>query len=419
MNVPPFTRPQGDPAAILSAAARIGNLAGTGQTALTTFNTATANMLKSWSTPIAVQFAQLAGAHTKRLTAAIGQVEGAAGAVKGYGQALQAAQQTIDALTAQWQGQQQTLEGHTPSGEALPGRSTAIQEQGRIESDAAQELARFERIGKGLAATLDESTTILAGNLGGKSPEQLFTQVLGAWNEISPEFKLATTGGKVIGIITKSAGAARAVKTYADANRAETLLRQTRGLALATAGVLIRDGGKYNRIPGQLGILARDIKDAQRVADGAKAVAQSRYLAFYKAIVPASRFSKGLAVAGIVGGGYDLVANPLGETGARRGVSVTMDIVGIGASGTAMAAAAGALTLGPVGVGVVAGALVVTAAWGAGTYVYDHWDGIKQGASTAAHWVGDTTKNAAKSVGKGMKNLAGDVGHAVTGLFSW
>jgi hypothetical protein len=426
MSAPPFTRPSGDPATILSAANQIGGIATGGQTALTNFTNATTSMLKDWQTPVATEFAQLAGAHTKRLSAAVSQIEGAAGAVKGYGQALQAAQESIDAFTAAWQGQQQTVDGATSTGEPLAGRSDAIREQGRIEEQARQELTRFDRTAKGMTALLDDSTTALAGGgAAGKTPEQLFDSVMGAWKQINPGIKLGLTGAKVYGVVTKTSQALTAVRTYADANRAATLLQQTKGLALATAKVLIQDGGRYNRIPGQLGMLARDIRDARRVADAASTVAETRYLTFYKSIVPVTRLSKGLAIAGIAGGAYDLFANPLNETGVRRGVSVTMDVVGIGASGAALAASAGLLTLGPVGVGIIAGALVATAAWGAGTYIYDHWDGITKGVSTAGKWIGDKATDAAGAVadtavkvGKKVKDLAGGVGKAVCELFS-
>ncbi|MDQ1289220.1 MAG: hypothetical protein QG622_2786 [Actinomycetota bacterium] len=418
MSAPPFTRPQGDPGSILAAASKIGAVATGGQTALTTFTGATTGMLKDWDTPVATEFAQLAGSHTVRLTAAVEQVEGAAGAVKGYGDALRAVQESIDALTAAWNGQQRTVEERSASGEPLPGRSEAIREQARIEGDASRELDRFDRTRRSLTTMLDDSTGVLVAAPAGKNPEQLFGIVMGAWTQISPEVKLGLTGGKVVGIVTKATPAVKAVRTYADANRAETLLRQTRGLALATAKVLLQDGGRYNRIPGQVGVLARDIRDAKQVADGARTVAESRYLNFYKAAVPVSRFSKGLAIAGIAGGAYDLIANPLDETGARRGVSVTMDVVGIGASGVGLAAAAGLVTLGPVGVGIVAGALVVTAAWGVGTYVYDHWDDIEKGVSTATKWVGDQATKATKKVTNGVRNMVGGVGKAVSGLFS-
>jgi len=427
MSTPPFRRPPGDPATILAAADSIGRAAGVVDTARSTFTAGTGTALRGWDTDIGTEFARLSGSASNRVAGAVTQVEGAAGLVKGFGDALLAAQDTIDALAAQWQAEQQRIEAvvgiDDPSAQQQSARSSAVSAQGRIEREAESALSDLRSVERRIAAQLDAGTDTLVAGSGAMSPEQLYNRVLTAWGDIAPtyrEFKAgASAAGSLYRVVGVPARAVRAVRAYADANRAATLAAQTRNLALAEAAALMRGG--TNRIPGQIGILARDIAAARRVADAASEVSAARHTNLYRSIVPASRFAKGLAVVGVVGGLYDLFWNPQGETGLRRGVSMGVDVVGVAAGTTGLLAAAGVIApLGPVGLALVGGGLVVAGAWAAGTYIYDHWDDITHGVDVATDWVGErfteageTIEGAADAVG----DLVGGIGDAVGGLF--
>lgn len=418
----PFKRPPGDPAAVFAAATSIGTASGNSSKALTTFKSGTSTALERWDAPIATDFATMSGAASNRMSATVTQLEGASALVKSYGDALLAAQDSIDALTAQWNAQQDKID---KAGDDQTVRSEAIKEQGRIEGDATTALSRLSSIEKRIAGHIDEGTSALVPGAAGKSPEELYNQVMSAWAGIKPTYaeikRGVLTPVKIYSAVNRGTRAALAVKAYADGNRAASLFNGVKNGILAQAAALIREGGAYNRIPGQLGILARDIADARRVADAASELSATRYANFYKAVVPASRFMKGLAVVGVVGSLYDLFANPLGETGARRNISIGVDIIGAAAGGTALAASMGLIALGPVGVGIVAGGLIIAGAWAAGTYIYDHWDDITHGVDVATDWVGDRLSDAGDAIGDAADSV-GDaisgVGDAIGGLFS-
>ncbi|ONI67116.1 hypothetical protein BWI15_28525 [Kribbella sp. ALI-6-A] len=168
--------------------------------------------------------------------------------------------------------------------------------------------------------------------------------------------------------------------------RAQNLYRGIEGLITAHLTALGKSPSEINRA--LAGIEQRNLLQARGVADAAQQLADSRYADFAKAVVPASKFMKSVAGVGVVSDAYDLIKNPDGETGVRRGISVAADLAGIGAGGAALAAGAGLVALTPVGLGLVAAGLVFSGGWAAGEYVYDHWDDITHGAQVAGDWVG-------------------------------
>ncbi len=132
-----------------------------------------------------------------------------------------------------------------------------------------------------------------------------------------------------------------------------------------------------------------------------------------RAGLPMSKFAKGMAGIGILASGYDLFANPDGHSGARRGVDIGMDVVGIGAAGTGLAVATGVLAVTPVGLTVIAVAGGVTAAWAAGSYIYDHWDDITDGVDAAKDWVGDRASDLVDGAG----DVVDDIGDGISGAW--
>jgi hypothetical protein len=110
-----------------------------------------------------------------------------------------------------------------------------------------------------------------------------------------------------------------------------------------------------------------------------------------------SRFSKSIAVLGVASGIYDLAANPNGDTGLRRDVDYLGDAAGIVGGGGTLLIAAGIITA-PIAGPIVLGATVIAAGVAVGTLIYDHWDDITDGVSTAYDWTQDRLGDAADAV---------------------
>ena len=87
----------------------------------------------------------------------------------------------------------------------------------------------------------------------------------------------------------------------------------------------------------------------------------------------------------VTGGGYD---------GARGWATRGFGLAGAGGAATLLAANAGLLALGPVGIGIAAVAVLGYGLWSAGNLIYDHWDDITAFASGATDWAGDRLSDA-------------------------
>lgn len=116
-----------------------------------------------------------------------------------------------------------------------------------------------------------------------------------------------------------------------------------------------------------------------------------------------SKFSKGVAGLTLLSGIYDIAANPSDHSGVRRGIDITGDAAGIVGGGGTLLLAAGVLTA-PIAAPIVLGATVICAGIALGSLIYDHWDDIKSGVSTAYNWT---------------KDRLGDVGDAVDDAANW
>jgi hypothetical protein len=150
-----------------------------------------------------------------------------------------------------------------------------------------------------------------------------------------------------------------------------------------------------------------------KAVEGARAAHTAGRVAFVDSILLTSKFAKVTGVLGIVGGAYDM-ANP--DHDGWRGVGDRgAGFLSAAGSSAALLATVGAIApLGPVGAGIVAGALIVSAVWVGTNYVVDHWDDIKHGTATAARWVEDKTADAGRWAG----GQAAKAWKGVKGLFS-
>ncbi|BCW56816.1 MULTISPECIES: hypothetical protein [Micrococcaceae] len=152
---------------------------------------------------------------------------------------------------------------------------------------------------------------------------------------------------------------------------------------------------------------------------------------FSQAFQDASKFSKGLRVAGalaaplnIVGGISDMI-NPQhdGWRGTGDRVAGGLSVVG-GVGSIMLMTAGGAALLGPIGAPIVIGAGIVAGAWALGNLVADNWDSISNFARNPGSYIADGAKEVAgfaKDVGSkvadGVSDAAKSVGNFVGGIF--
>lgn len=176
--------------------------------------------------------------------------------------------------------------------------------------------------------------------------------------------------------------------------RASLALLQGQHLADAEVDAVIHLFGDINdpRVLRQYFASQEQLNDlTQAAVDAARTRAG---FSWTEAAAATGKFSKFFAGLGLASSIYDIGWNPDDHTGARRVADVTMDGVGIvggvGALALGTEALAGAALLAnPVTGPIVVGCLVAAGAYAAGTYIYDHWDDIKDGVSTAYNWTSD------------------------------
>lgn len=139
------------------------------------------------------------------------------------------------------------------------------------------------------------------------------------------------------------------------------------------------------------------------VRDGFTAAQATRSgMGLLDAAAAGSKLAKGVAGLSVLSGLYDIGVNPNDDTGIRRGVQVTGDAAGIvGGAGTLLIAA-GIITA-PIAAPIVIGATIIAGGIALGTLIYDHWDDIKSGVSTAYNWTKDRIGDAVDGVGTAVK----------------
>ncbi|MFJ6537521.1 hypothetical protein ACIQH5_14980 [Paenarthrobacter sp. NPDC091711] len=181
------------------------------------------------------------------------------------------------------------------------------------------------------------------------------------------------------------------------------------------------------------GTVVRDAMTALRNGEKATDVLTDlkANIPYSQAFQDASKFSKGLRVAGalaaplnIVGGISDMI-NPQhdGWRGTGDRVAGGLSVVG-GVGSIMLMTAGGAALLGPIGAPIVIGAGIVAGAWALGNLVADNWDSISNFARNPGSYIADGAKEVAgfaKDVGSkvadGVSDAAKSVGNFVGGIF--
>jgi hypothetical protein len=152
---------------------------------------------------------------------------------------------------------------------------------------------------------------------------------------------------------------------------------------------------------------------------------------YSQAFQDATKFSKGLRVAGalaaplnIVGGISDMISpEHSGWRGTGDRVAGGLSVVG-GVGSIMLMTAGGAAMLGPIGAPIVVGAGIVAGAWALGNLVADNWDSISNFARNPGSYIADGTREVAgfaKDVGSKVADGAGkaakSVGKFIGGIF--
>lgn len=125
-----------------------------------------------------------------------------------------------------------------------------------------------------------------------------------------------------------------------------------------------------------------------------------------------------LGVTGLVAGGYDLydLANNWDQTSTEDKIlRLAGGTTGMLSGGGGLLAAAGVITLGPVGAGVLLTAGLVSA----GIAVYQNWDEITHGVSVAADFVGDQIDAGIEQAGEALGDLKDAAGDVLDDITPW
>jgi len=418
-----LTRPPGDPEALYAAAAKFGQLAADASTTKGGVLRGVETALETWESPRATMFAQAAGDMSKRLDATALQFGIANRVITQYAGALAAAQAAIDQYGRQHATVQQELRQSGRSAGDDPRQDMELQHlsqrQGQIERQADAVQADLRTAATRAAAALNVATEVRVKGAGGMSPDAILRYVTSAWNGIRQVYRtFKDWSDPSLGLLSLGQGfgqtgaALDALKNWRYAYDAELLLRQTRNLeeAKAIAVATVHGAQDYRALRAWMQaqqVVSQYADDAQRATEAAT----TARAAFLDTVRLTSKFAKACAVIGVVGGAYDLV-DPQHD-GWRGAGDRVMGGAAVLAGGAQLAMMAGLLTLGPVGAGIVAGALIVTAAWTVGNLVWDHREQIGHALETAGNWVGD---QAGKAV-DGAKKVGSKIASGIKGLF--
>ena len=418
-----LTRPPGDPEALFTAAAKFGRLAADTSRTKDAVQQGVETALRTWQSPRAATFAQAAGDMSKRLDSTAHQFGIANQVVAQYAHALAGAQAAIDQYARQHTGLERELQGVGRSAADDPGTEMRLQRlsqrQGQIEQQAGAVQTDLRTAATRAAVALDAGTEVRVKGGASMSADDILRYITAAWSWIHPLYKtFKDWTDPNLGLMSLGQGVAQtgaaldALNNWRAAADAELLLRQTRNLeeAKAVAVATIHGARDYRALKAWMEaqeVVASVADDARRATEAAT----SARTAFLDSVKLTSKFAKACAVVGVVSGAWDVVDPP--HEGWRGAGDRVMGGVAVVAGGAQLLAMAGLLTLGPVGAGIVAGALIVTAAWTVGNLIWDHREQIGDALETAGRWVGD---QAGKAV-EGVKNVGSKIASGIKGLF--
>lgn len=289
---------------------------------------------------------------------------------------------------------------------ALTSSLTAEEHQLREELDSGADV---------VVAILDkgpskDAAVVLA--LNGELPQEASV----TFPEVIDDFKLAFDPGAAVYALQDFARyTAGTIEADRALQQASLALLQGKNLADAeTLAVLKVVGGdatdmrvlnQYFRGEETVSALRAGLQEAQATRAGFNLL---------DAAAATSKFAKGIAGLTVLSGIYDLGWNPNGDTGIRRDVDYVGDAAGIIGGGGTLLIAAGILTA-PISGPIVLGATAIAAGIALGTLIYDHWDDIKAGVSTAYHWTSDRLGDAADALG----DAADTVGDGLEDAGDW
>jgi hypothetical protein len=423
MSVGALQVPAGDPAAVLAAANQLATLASGTEQARASFRAHSTYTVSALTNPRAADVAEAAGSVNRRLEASARQFALAGKVLKDYGEALAAAKAAVTSIATRHWDEGVKCRRLTDQGSDSAGTEMALvhsaQRQVALEIDAEVAQAELLLAAQRAAVVLDAAAGIAVPGAAGMSPEQILAKVLGGWDGIVKgattldkgyqEFKklfdpLDSTRG-LLGAPMQGRAAYAILERWKDAEAARLVLRQTAAFENSVLDSwLIRQGDPRDSFLLRRYMLARqNISAVKATSDATKVAHEAAKLRFVETVKLTSKFAKVTGVLAIGGGVHDAVFPDPDHHGVRRlgdRVSGAMSALAGGASLIATVAPT-ALTLGPAGAAVIAGALLITAAWTVGNLIYDNREWIGHKLSDAGGWAGDRASDAWRSV-KGL-----------------
>ena len=422
-----LTRPPGDPGALYDAATKFGQLAADTTKSKDSIQTGVETVLKTWNSPRAAMFAQAAGDMSSRLDATARQFGIANKVISQYANALAGAQAAIDQYARQNAGIDAELRRVGQTGGDNANTDMQLQHltmrQGQIERQAEAVQTDLQTAASRAAAAFDAATEVRVAGGASMSADSILQRVTSAWGVIHSIYKTFKDWsdpnlnlGQLGQGYEQAAKALNALNAWRYAQDANLLLKQTRNLeeAKAIAVATIHGADDYKALRAWMQaqeVVSSYADDASRAGRAAVDARQ----ALIDSLRVGGKFAKALAVVGVVSGAYDMI-NPQHD-GWRGGTDRVMGGVAVVAGGAQLLAAAGLIALGPVGAGIVAGALIATAAWAVGNLVWDHREQIGHALETAGNWVGDQAGKAWSGAKDGVKKIGSKIASGLKGLF--
>ncbi len=275
--------------------------------------------------------------------------------------------------------------------------------QSSLKSSLAAEEAK-------LRETLDGEADVVVGVLDkGPSKEAALVLAMNAelpgqarvtFPDVVDGFKMAfdPTAG-AYSLVTLSKYPVDLAKTQLALERASLALLQGKNLADAQTNAVLRLVGADATDIRVLNQYFAGEESLNTLRDGYNTARAARSsMGLLDAAAAGSKLAKGVAGLAVLSGFYDIGWNPNGDTGVRRDIQLTGDAAGIIGGGGALLMAAGLITA-PIAAPIVIGATIIAGGIALGTLIYDHWDDIKAGVSTAYNWTKDRVSAAVDGLG--------------------
>jgi hypothetical protein len=390
-----WERVPGDPTAVFQAAQRFLAMAGDVEAQRAAFARASGQVVAGLRGARAADVAQATGPVGVRLRTVSEQFALAHDVLQIYGVVLSAAQERLAQLAAQY-GELVRLHA---AGDGDPQTAAVAQP---FEIEAAEVCREWQVARQRAVAGLTGAAEVLVPRAGGKGPDEVYREALGAWRGMVQagsttlswyQAMRAWTDPVLTGMdLRESRGrvelAVRVLKTWQAQGQAELLAIQTAKLHEVCVDMTLwmgKDPESYEVL--RTHFTGREaISEAEEGARRAAVVAGESREGFVEAVRLGTPFAKVTGVLSVGSGVYEMVSPS--HTGWRGWGDRFAG--GFGTTGVVLAAVGGPEIAVPVGAVLIAGSAI----WSAGNLAVDNWSEIKSGVSKGAEGVEKGAKDA-------------------------